>query len=161
MTLPLIIGMNNPLSRNPKHALWPDPPGCAGWRLGQLLREDRLLHRDLVTEDDYLGAFDRVNLVVGADWSASRGRSAAEEIRPELVGRRVVLLGASVRGAFGLAGPPVGRVDARWVGGDRTAGRIEFYLIPHPSGRNPWYNDTANRRAAGEVLGWLYEEGRR
>lgn len=33
---PLIVGMNNPLSATPEHALYPWPRGCAGHRLYEM-----------------------------------------------------------------------------------------------------------------------------
>lgn len=141
---PIIIGMNNPLSVAPEHALYPSPPGCSGWRLWMLLRE-RL---PSVRRGDYVRAFDRMNLVVGP-WSRAAARERAEALVAggDLRERTVLLLGSEVREAFGL---PARLVHPVYSGGFTSR------QLPHPSGRNLWYNDPDNRRLAGMVLEELY-----
>src|SRR5258708_2762507 len=94
---PVLIGMNNPISSRPEYVLWPDPPGCTGWRLWKMLHD-----RNECTKRDYLRAFTRLNLVTGQRWDATSGRRAARLLRVELRGRVVVLLGQEVRAAFGI-----------------------------------------------------------
>lgn len=144
-TRPLIVGMNNPISLDPKYALYPTPRGCAGNRLYEMLRE----MIPSVTMMDYVRRFDRINLVSGP-WSAGKARERALELLPTLVGRRVVLLGRGVQSAFRASSSmPVARV--------LTEDGITFYLLPHPSGRNLQYNDQSVRLLAGRILRQLYD----
>lgn len=134
--------MNNPLSDDPRHALYPWPAGSAGARLYEMLREVD----PSVTRARYLYAFERINLVVGS-WDIRVAREVAEELRPRLANRRVALLGREVARAFGLRGD----LCDEWKGEDG----IDFYLLPHPSGRNLVYNDPDKRLWAGRVLSML------
>jgi hypothetical protein len=131
---PIIIGMNNPISDVPEHALWPDPPNCAGWRLQQMSG---------LSKHEYLRAFERRNLLIGP-WLYVRAVKAANDMRPELAGRRVVLLGAEVRRAFGF------KDNAQH--GTTDLFSTTWYFLPHPSGRNLWYNDPANVKVAETLL---------
>lgn len=138
---PVIVGMNNPLSSDPRHALWPHPPGCTGHRLWQMLND-----RCGAFQNDYTEAFDRRNVLSARQWSAQAARRGAQELAPRLAGRDVVLLGSDTIKAFAL--PPVpplawqtgGGAWARWI------------RVPHPSGRNLWFNDEVHRLATGLLL---------
>src|SRR5687768_7687943 len=79
-TRPLLIGMNNPQGNQP---LWPAPVGCSGHRLAAMLRS----RVPSVTDRDYLGAFDRANLVNDRVWDANLARQRARELGPRLMGR--------------------------------------------------------------------------
>lgn len=142
---PILLGMNNPLSRDPRHALFPSPPGCTGHRILEMLRERRT-----VTISQYLRAFDRRNLVSGERWSSARGSAGADELVRELMGsgRTVVVLGSETRRALGLE-----RVLIHPV----TAHGVHWRQLPHPSGRNLWYNDPACRALAADLLAELYD----
>jgi hypothetical protein len=144
---PVLVGMNNPMSDDPAHALYPLPLGCAGSRLWEMLAEETG-----ATRQQYLRAFERVNLVVGP-WSRAAARVGAAQLSARLAGRTAILLGAQVRDAFGHS--PTGDVLAPY----QVDGTL-FYQLPHPSGRNLWYNHEANRRRAGQVLGDVYLGGR-
>jgi hypothetical protein len=138
--------MNNPVSLDPKYALYPLPVGCAGYRLYEMLREAD----PSVRMHDYVHRFERINLVSGP-WDVGRARSRAEELRPSLAGVHVVLLGRPVAWAF--------EVDPRCSVCNFDDDAI-FHLLPHPSGRNLLYNDPGRRRAAGELLARLYAGSR-
>jgi hypothetical protein len=129
--------MNNPLSDDPKLALYPLPPGCAGNRLWRLLHD-----RTGATKAEYVRGFERVNLVIG-EWDRVDARAAADEFIRVHQGRRAVILGASVRTAFRL--PPVLVTTVLHRG-------VYFRQLPHPSGRCRWYNDPKNRAVAGMLL---------
>jgi hypothetical protein len=146
-TRPVLIGMNNPISLAPEHALYPWPLGCAGHRLYAMLLEVR----PATTMSAYARAFDRRNLVRGP-WDLEAARVAAVVLRGALFGRRVVLLGREVARAFGIGHPVAcGKVtDPDHI--------ITFYFLPHPSGRNPHYNKPENRLAAGRLLCQLLDE---
>ena len=145
-TKPVIVGMNNPLSRRPEHALYPHPPGCTGHRLWRMLEA-----RTGATELEYLAAFERVNLVAGRAWCPELGRGSAERYRVLFRGRVVLLLGQAVRRAFGV--PPL-LVHPQELDG------VTWRQLPHPSGRCRWYNESRNRRVAEVLLEELYDVGR-
>lgn len=143
----VLIGMNNPLSSDPKNALWPAPVNCAGWRLWKMLEE-----RAGVTPNEYARGFVRRNLCAGTEYDRKLARAQAETLLEELQGRVVVVLGAAVRDAFRL--PPVLVKPIL----DRG---VTFRQLPHPSGRCRWYNDPKHRKVAGLLLEQEYERGRR
>lgn len=143
---PILIGMNNPLSLAPGHELYPHPPGCTGHRLWSMLNE-RL---PIVTRRRYLDTFERRNLVVGTQYDKRIARASASLIYAELwgSGRVVVLLGNAVRDAFGDVPPLL--LHPQLIGG------CTWRQIPHPSGRNLWYNVPENRKLVGVLLEELY-----
>lgn len=144
---PLVVGLNNPLSRHPDDALVPYPPGCAGWRLWQLMREVR----PSTTMEEYANAFDRRNLWRGKRLPEGRGSAAAYRAEGQIVrdacDRRedVVLLGVRVWDAVTDLAPP------SWFG-HKDVGSVRYWFLPHPSGRNVLYNSAKFRRRAGELL---------
>lgn len=146
MSRPVIVGMNNPLSRDPEHALYPYPPRCTGHRLYEMMRE---YGGDGMSRARYLGTFERRNVLVGEEWSLRRAREAAPELRRLLAGRTVVYLGQQVLAALELP-----RVEPlTWQSGDLiNEGPARWCLVPHPSGLNRWYNDESNRAAAARLL---------
>jgi hypothetical protein len=143
-TRPVLLAMNNPVSSRPEHALVPYPPGCTGWRILEMLRE-RLPD---VTKSQYLEAFDRRNLVDGKEWLPGEARDRAVEVIQELRGREVVVLGAATRKIIGL--PELLVHPLQWKG-------ATWRQLPHPSGRNLWYNDRTCRMLASCLLAELYE----
>lgn len=140
----VLIGMNNPLSSDPEHALYPHPPGCTGWRIWQMLMD----RRPGVTRGQYLRAFERVNLVDGREWRAAEARARARELRGALRGRVVLVLGAAPRRALEL--PPL-LVHPQELGG------VTWRQLPHPSGRCRWYNEPEARATAAALLAELYD----
>lgn len=139
---PILCGMNNPVSNDPEHSLWPQPPGCAGHRLAKMLCDVSMIGRGA-----YIKGFDRRNLLVGR-WVPTAAREAAqlfehEQTEAEEKPAAVVLLGNDVRDAF--------RHAPRLVHGYRRGG-VTYRQVPHPSGRNPWYNDPDHRLVVGLML---------
>jgi hypothetical protein len=141
---PVLIGMQNPLSVRPEHALFPYPPGCTGHRIFEMLRE----RRPDLRRQNYLDTFERRNLVVG-DWDRDTARKSADLFYAEFWGSRrtIVLLGEEVRRAF--CHPPL-LLHPQDIGGST------WRQVPHPSGRNRWYNGSENRKAVGLLLEELY-----
>ncbi len=84
---PVLLGMNNPISDDPRHALYPHPPNCAGARLQRFSGLDK---------NTYLSVFDRRNVIGGQQWDAKLAKTRAPALREEFLGRHVVLLGAPV-----------------------------------------------------------------
>lgn len=137
----VIVGMDNPQSARPEHALWTQPPGCSGHRLWRMATA-----RTGISEEEWLAMTDRRNLCVGG-WDLQRAKAQAEEWRPELEQRTVVQLGVSVYGAMrhhshrGMLRMPLEwQIDRDWV------------YIPHPSGLCRSYNDDTIVAAVEIVL---------
>jgi hypothetical protein len=120
----------------------------------------------------YLETFERRNLVRGVAYDRAEGHAAAERTVRELMdtGRTIVLLGSDVRAAFSRAMHRIGNLfphtlDA-WTAGERglppvlvhpqMAGGCTWRQIPHPSGRNLFYNDPRNRETVAMLLEELY-----
>lgn len=115
-----------------------------------------------IGRDGYFRLFDRVNLLykfhgrTGRDDRFPRGlaRVAASSIRPLLAGRDVVLIGRNVAMAFGLE-------DMNWhewvevevrkpLPKSQPVYTARMAVVPHPSGRNHWYNNGENRQLAAD-----------
>lgn len=143
---PVLIGMNNPLSTRDGFQLYPSPEGCTGHRLWKMLQE-RLPH---VSRQSYLNTFERINLVTGRAWSRPEGRAEAERLFARFwgTGRVIVLLGEDVRRSFG---------HPRLLLKPQVIGGATWRQLPHPSGRNLWYNSPHHRKMAGLLLEELYE----
>lgn len=144
-TRPVLIGMNNPVSSRPEHALYPHPPGCTGNRLFEMLKS----RVPDVTMHDYLERFDRRNLVPRKSWSAAMAAKHANVLFLEFfgTGRTVVLLGADTVKAFNFP---------RLLIHPTITGGATWRQIPHPSGRNLWYNDPTNQVLVATLLEDLY-----
>ena len=161
---PLLVGMNNPLSSRPEHALYPYPPGCTGDRIYQMLCEATRARQRTPFRREYLDAFDRVNLIDGPEWSDAEARLGASRICHRLFGPKVVMLGAKVPKSFNLPRLEWGvwstvRVNARLLEEPPAfTDEIRYVCLPHPSGRCREYNDPAVRGLAGRILAELYYE---
>ena len=129
---PLLVGLKNP---HPGEPLAPRPVGCTGWRIFQMLQP--------MSEEDYLGGFARINL-----WDAG----VAPTLEAIASVHDAVILGDEVWRAlrFNSRTPKLGASSF----GEHTM----LYRVPHPSGRNLWYNDSQNRRAVSNLLRSLVDE---
>ncbi len=144
---PILVGMNNPINKHPRYALWPRPRGSTGYRIWKMLNS-----RTGVSPEEYAERFVRLNIVNGYWLWADVMRAAPgkwQEVRGH--GGPVVLLGQSVLRAFGL--PKVQPVHWQEQRGTR------WCMIPHPSGRNLWYNDPVHREVVALLLEELYYDG--
>lgn len=131
---PILLGMNNPLSLAPEHALWPLPPGCTGARLWKMLADVSGASRG-----DYVRGFERRNLLTGR-WTAPAARAATFS-PPQ--GGTIIVLGAEPVDALGHTRRlihPYGKDGAVWR------------QVPPPSGRNPWYCNPDHRLVVGLML---------
>jgi len=125
-----------------------------------------------LSASQYMMRFDRVNLCATTQASTIRtsvGRPYAEMLAGSLLrGRRVVLLGMNVVECFGLEEFRCDlaewfdtreiRPQAGWAG--YRAGMVppfNYAILPHPSGRNRWYNEPANRERARAFMTELAE----
>lgn len=160
---PILIGMNNPVSTRPGHELYPLPEGCTGNRLWKMLHQ-----RTGATMRQYCDTFERRNLVRGLEYDRVRARARAYETWIELkgTGRTVVLLGASVREAFDwvlknqVDGPLFNDAPGLppLLVHPQEAGGCTWRQIPHPSGRNLFYNEEKNREVVALLMEELYVE---
>lgn len=141
---PILIGMNNPHSEDPRHALAPYPSGVAGHRLWRMLSD-----RCGASRLSYMRAFERINLLNSRTWSPLRARAQNENLWSSLRGRRrVVVLGNAVKDVLWLSRVPY----LRWTVTDD----VRWCLLPHPSGLCRLYNDELVRVAVGMRLEELY-----
>ncbi len=133
-----VVGMNNPQSTRPEHALWTQPDGCTGHRLW-------LLATSLtgISQEDWLAVADRRNLCVG-EWSREAARAQADAWREELADRTVIMLGSEVLCTMRDWNDPADRLlrPLEWHHSR------DWFLLPHPSGLNRWYNCQVSRMAA-------------
>ena len=140
---PVLLGMNNPLSAEARHALFPHPPGVTGHRIWQMLSEKTGCSRG-----QYCRAFDRRNVLDSREWDPGAAREQSQGLWESLVGREVAVLGQSTRAVLWLpAADPL-----LWM---ETHG-VRWFLLPHPSGLNRWYNDELNREMAALRLEEMY-----
>ena len=145
----LIVGLDNPQSSDPRHALFPHPPGCAGHRLFKMMQEvDEYMDRAAYT------AIAKTNLFPCGRMPTKNKKGNLTMAAHVLIAsvqdtdKRVILLGNEVRNA--VLGETLGK---NWSSAKFTKIHGAHYAwIPHPSGRNPFYNDTRNRRKIGRFL---------
>lgn len=149
---PIIIGMNNPISTRPGHELYPAPEGCTGWRLWRMLNA-----RTGASRVQYLDTFERRNVVLARGWNRVEARARAYEIVQELrdTGRTVVLLGRAVQEAFNYAMPGALPLPPLLIHPQESCG-CTWRQVPHPSGRNTWYNSEENRKVVELLMEELY-----
>lgn len=153
---PLLIGQAPGPNTDPDYPLFPAPRTSAGGRLCELIGLSR---------GEYLSLFDRCNLLPyfpgrtqarDDSFPMAPARLAAQVMRPLLRGRRVVIVGRKVADAFDL--PKVDWFEPIQLRcGPRHAatgcsGLADVIVIPHPSGRNHWYNTELNRARARQAL---------
>lgn len=136
---PVILGMNNPLSEDPRAALLPHPVNCAGWRLWRMVNEVSGISRS-----EWCRRTERVNLLNSRDWDRRAARERGLELWSTMQGRSVVVLGLAAREVLWL--PSV--VYGRWQERDG----VRWANLPHPSGRNLWYNEEMHRIFVGLFL---------
>lgn len=144
---PVLLGMNNPVSSDPAHALYPHPSTCTGARLLRFSGLERHI---------YLTAFERRNVLDGKQWSTRDARERAPSLREELRGRTVVLLGAPVNSVMRggteheMAPPFVWTPDGHdgWMA-----------KVPHPSGLNHFFNDQLHRELLAIFMAELVHWG--
>ena len=97
-----------------------------------------------ISMDDWIAQTQRVNLlsdpVLPRDYRGA-ARKRGEWLAPMIANRTVILLGADV--AYGM---DFKLMPFEWDTHRRWA------MIPHPSGRNLFYNSPVARRTAGELI---------
>lgn len=134
---PILVGQAPGPNTKPEAALFPHPKTSAG---GRLCRLTKLRRRE------YLERFERVNLLTqfpgaiqnGDAFPLSKARPAAQALEQMFRGRDVILVGRLVATAFGRRELPFFEWTHDPLWNYWTA------VIPHPSGRNHWYNNPEN-----------------
>jgi uracil-DNA glycosylase len=136
------------VERYPKLWLRPDASG-------RRHAANRLLEYTGWTMKDYLEVFERTNFYETAQgasaFKSGKTPSPRQFDRAEVLLNmmdtkccgRMILLGTRVARAFGMKPSWL-----RWAGG--------IAVVPHPSGRNRWWNHKKNRRAAKRFFKELY-----
>lgn len=152
--------------------LFPLPRGSAGWRLFTMspIYDEARTMRSMTT---YLEDVRRINLLpecsASDGWSVRTARLRASSMLRGglLTGQIVVLLGKRVLRAFcdeiGRSPNSVEPASIFWEGRQYSRSwRYHFDLayLPHPSGRNRWYNDRDNFDAARALLTDVFDRVR-
>lgn len=133
----IIVGMNNPLSVEPRAALLPYPRGSAGWNLWRMAYDV-----SGVSRSEFRRSFEFVNLCDDRLWDPIAARAKYETLESAWAGRRVLLMGRAVLAVLWLATP---LYDLRWRGGLG----YQWCNLPHPSGLCREYNNKTFRLAVG------------
>ena len=149
---PLLIGAAPGPNTKREHPLLCLPRTSAGARLKDLMG---------LTSSQYIRTFDRINLVADFPGKTSRGdkfplpqaRATARAMQPLLAGRTVFLVGSGPRDAFGFT-------DLDWHTWTTCPewGLTRYAAVPHPSGRNHWYNKPLHRQQAEEFWSTFLDE---
>lgn len=147
----LFVGLDNPQSRDPRYALFPSPKGCTGHRLMEMMGEvDTTL---TFTRKTYID-IPKLNLFPVGPCPTSQKRGwlemAGSLLKRQLEGqaKNVVLFGNEVRDAVFTADTQPKAMEWIKFGSDSTM----YAWVPHPSGRNRYYNDTRKRRRVARFM---------
>lgn len=139
----VLLGMNNPLSADPRMALWPHPPGVTGHRIWKMINM-----RLSCSTEQYKEAFDRQNILDSQEWMVREARLAAPQVWERLQGRYVIVLGREAADVLDL------QFDD-WIL-ENQKDDVTYRMLPHPSGLNRWYNESINLNLAAVLLEEMY-----
>jgi hypothetical protein len=140
---PVLLGIDNPHSKDPDDALSVYPVGASGYRLWLMIKEAANRAGRDFSEGDYMNGFDRRNLFSSENYS--QGKLVRVRVFSSLARREVVMLGTKVPTALGF----------KHTGFDlkpRDGGMFRYYVVPHPSGLCREYNDPEMRVRVGNLL---------
>lgn len=98
----------------------------------------RLFEMSGMSKKAYIEAFERINLLDDPVWDPGMGKYSARKMRERMKGRKIIVLGTQAWTALGLP-------KANWFEKKIDVDDTEWYLIPHPSGKNLLYNKPAIR----------------
>ena len=130
MRRPLLLGMCDPSGTEP-----------LGLDHGRQAAGARLLAISGLSREEFESAFERANLLPGRVWRPLPARRAGQRLlREKPEGRIVVVLGRETWRALGLPAASPGAREG------------DFVFLPHPSGRNLYYNSRARRLRARRLL---------
>lgn len=140
----LLVGELNPYGADPDYALYYEPPHSAGGRLQRLVL-------GLPARQWYLPIW-RVNLCVG-DFDHEDAAARAAELQGDAPWMTIVMLGRRVQRAFGMPRKSGGINERDFWHTVSTIGAARRLIgIPHPSGRNPAWNDRGNIERARSLM---------
>jgi uracil-DNA glycosylase len=130
---------------------YPYPPASAAGRLLDMLGWDRR---------QYLLTFARMNLLAeypGPSFPVARARECVPHAVEVMHPRPMLLMGRGVAAAFSLPQLPplLTQTVTLRSGRDGPLVPCRVAMVPHPSGRNLWYNDPANRVAVRDFVNKL------
>lgn len=148
---PVILGLNNPHSSDPKKALGTEPVGSAGHRLWLMVKCAANRAGLDFEENDYLGTFDRRNLSNEKFFDYQEAKRQRPEVLASIRSRTVVMCGTGVLRALGLSHTGFHLDMQQGVG-------FTYYTIPHPSGLTRDYNDPLVRARVGDLMLRLYRK---
>ena len=150
----LLVGVDNPLSKDPRFALEPYCAGSTGWHIVTLIGEMVPGY----TPIDYLADFERVCLYPTGHARNGKGKIAADRamadwcflLAQSMQQSDIVLLGLRVRAAFDhiVTLPDQDVCVAEFDG-------IRIHAIPHPGARGQFYTDPLIRELVGIRLASL------
>jgi hypothetical protein len=155
--------LDNPHTSNPSTELAPGTAilGDSGRRLAELIAEVEAGY----SPTSYRSDFDRVNLYPARQATNGKGATKMDRAMAQWCAmyatlgeyQNVVLLGNRVKVAFAdlLEFEADDAIQETTVTLDDR--RVSFYVVPHPSGRNKFYNDKASRKSVGALLASLRE----
>ena len=159
----LLVGLDNPHVSNPHTELAPGTAvlGDSGRRLVEMML-DALPDYE---PEDYRRDFDRVNLYPASHAANGKGATKMDRAMAQWCAmyavageyQNVVLLGNRVKVAFAELVDLTDDSQTFELGGRE----LTFHIVPHPSGRNRFYNDQENRIAVGGLLRSLRERRHR
>lgn len=150
---PLFVGEAPGLSSNGDgYPLYPEPDNSAGARLYRLTPFYRLVNGiNMGTKTAHLQGSCRLNLIPehpGKTWQSGRAAVQATNLLRSglLADRLVILVGTRIRQAFYPGLMPADWPPCEWkVCLLRPLhAHCQVAWMPHPSGRNLWYNDEDN-----------------
>lgn len=139
----LLLGEVNPLGSTPEYALYPDPPGCSGWRLCYKIFD--------VSTADYLSLW-RTNMCVDGWSQRAAGVRASALLRVDAPWSTIIMLGRKVAGVMSPvcgAVAPFEQSECSYGAGGK---RLRFVSLPHPSGMNRAWNDPSAVTKAREIF---------
>ena len=146
---PILVGLSNPYSRFPEHALVPYPERSAGHRLYKMFEDVYAVKQ---CQPFYAASFDRRNLCSTQEQAEGLKRDhkvLAQEIAQTIPpGSTVILLGRDVLKAFTTEERPLKPTLIH----PQVYDGITWRWLPHPSGRVTQYNDPVFRMLAGMTL---------
>ena len=122
-----------------------------------------------LTRGEYMRQFDRMNLLPYFPGKCKRddkfpmtpAKLAATVIKPLLSGRVVIMVGRNVAQAFQLEADFHDWVDwpvKRHCTVQREPGVARVAIVPHPSGRNHWYNKDENMAESAAFWADFFDE---
>lgn len=127
---------------DPNLPLFPFPERSSGGRMCEIYGMGR---------PGYLRAFARADLLdryPGPTFPIKAAREASERLAQRLAPRPLILLGRGVAQAFAFPSSDI----MEWRDYLLGSTLIRAAVIPHPSGRNPWYHDHHKKMI---VRNWL------